>query len=434
MINSRLVSIPAGFALALSLLFATHLPAQDAEGEAAAAQQQTRKTPAMRERVYQRLSTAQECAEAEDMECAMETLERVRNMNGLNSYEIAQMWNFYAFIYFGQDNYDEAMRAYEMVLAQPDLPLGMDTNVRYTLTQLYFQQERYQESVDMLDSWFAISEDPGPEAYVLKAQIFYQLEDYRAGIEPIRTALEVATAKGQELRENWYRLLNVFYYELEDYPNVIEVLGTIINIWPKEEYFTQLSAMYGLEGDDAAQLGLYETAFEAGWLDQGTELVQLSQLLLQADAPIKAAYIMEAGLEDGTIESNEVNFRVLAQAYQLAQEDEKAIMPLRRAADLTTENGELDLRLAQSYQNLLQWEDCVASGRDALDKGELRREDQAYMIVGACLFEQQEYGAARTAFNSAAEDTRSRSAANSWVTFVDAEETRENELAAALAR
>ena len=286
----------------------------------------------------------------------------------------------------------------------------------------------------MLDSWFLISEDPGPEAYVLKAQIFYQLEDYRAGIEPIRTALDVATAKGQELRENWYRLLNVFYYELEDYPNVIDVLGTIINIWPKEEYFTQLSAMYGMEGDDAAQLALYETAYEAGWLDQGNELVQLSMLLLQADAPIKASYIMEAGLEDGTIESNEANFRALAQAYQLAQEDAKAISPLRRAADLSTENGELDLRLAQSYQNLLQWEDCVASGRDALDKGELRREDQAYMIVGACLFEQQEYGAARTAFNSAAEDTRSRSAANSWVTFVNAEETRENELAAALAR
>ena len=71
MINSRLVSIPAGFALALSLLFAPHLPAQDAEGESAAAQQQTRKTPAMRERVYQRLSSAQECAEMEDMECAM---------------------------------------------------------------------------------------------------------------------------------------------------------------------------------------------------------------------------------------------------------------------------------------------------------------------------------------------------------------------------
>jgi hypothetical protein len=56
------------------------------------------------------------------------------------------------------------------------------------------------------------------------------------------------------------------------------------------------------------------------------------------------------------------------------------------------------------------------------------------MIVGACLFEQKEYAAARTAFDSASEDARSRNAANSWVTFVTAEETRENELAAALAR
>jgi tetratricopeptide (TPR) repeat protein len=320
-----------------------------------------------------------------------------------------------------------------MVLAQEDLPLGMETATRYTLTQLYFQEERYQESVDMLDKWFLIAVNPGPESYVLKAQIYYQMEEYLAGIPPIQMALDVATQQGMELKENWYRLLNVFYYELEDYPNVIQVLRTIIQSWPKEEYFTQLSAMYGQEGDEAAQLGLYETAYEAGWLDQSNEQVQLSQLLLQAEAPIKAAYIMEAGLENGPIEANEANYRILAQAWQLAQEDAKAIDPLTQAAELA-EDGELDLRLAQSYQNLLQWENCVDSGREALNKGELRREDQAYMIVGACLFEQKEYAAARTAFDSASEDARSRNAANSWVTFVTAEETRENELAAALAR
>jgi hypothetical protein len=430
MTGLRLISISGAFAIIAGMLFATHLSAQE---DAPPPQEQTRKTPAMGERVYQRLADAQECAEAEDMECAMETLERVRNMNGLNSYEIAQMWNFYAFIYFGQDNYPEALRSYEMVLAQEDLPLGMETATRYTLTQLYFQEERYQESVDMLDKWFLIAVNPGPESYVLKAQIYYQMEEYLAGIPPIQMALDVATQQGMELKENWYRLLNVFYYELEDYPNVIQVLRTIIQSWPKEEYFTQLSAMYGQEGDEAAQLGLYETAYEAGWLDQSNEQVQLSQLLLQAEAPIKAAYIMEAGLENGPIEANEANYRILAQAWQLAQEDAKAIDPLTQAAELA-EDGELDLRLAQSYQNLLQWENCVDSGREALNKGELRREDQAYMIVGACLFEQKEYAAARTAFDSASEDARSRNAANSWVTFVTAEETRENELAAALAR
>src|SRR5690606_14441354 len=80
--------------------------------------QETRKTPAMREKVYQPLSEAQACAEMEDMQCATQLLERVRAMTDLNSYELAQMWNFYAFIHFSQDNFAEAITAYENVLKQ----------------------------------------------------------------------------------------------------------------------------------------------------------------------------------------------------------------------------------------------------------------------------------------------------------------------------
>ena len=259
------------------------------------------------------------------------------------------------------------------------------------------------------------------------------MERFQEGIEPILTALEVAEVQGKELQENWYRLLNVFYYELEDYPNVIQVLRTMIESWPKREYFVQLSAMYGQEGEDAAQLGLYEVAYEAGWLTRSNEWVQISQLLLQADAPVKAAKIMELGLNDGTIESTENNWRILAQAWQLSQEDEKAIPALTRAAGLA-DDGELDVRLAQSYQNLTQWENCVESAREALRKGDLRRDDQTNMIMGACLFELKEYGPARTAFNAAAEDSRSQTSARSWIQYVDSEEDRDEQLAAALNR
>ena len=107
-------------------------------------------------------------------------------------------------------------------------------------------------------------------------------------------------------------MLNVFYYELEDYPNVIDVLRTMIEIWPKREYFVQLSAMYGQEGFEDGQLGLYQVAHEAGWLTRSNELVQMAQLLLQADVPVQAAKIIQAGLDDGTIESNERNWRLLA--------------------------------------------------------------------------------------------------------------------------
>jgi hypothetical protein len=432
--RTRYLVLPAA-ALVLGGLFPDTSPsyAQGMGTDEPAESRETRRTPAMRERVYSRLSEAQACAELDDTECAMELLAEVRDMDNLNSYETAQMWNFYAFIYFGQENYREAISAYEMVLAQPDLPLGMETTTMFTLTQLHFQLEQYQQSLDALARWFSVAETPGPEPYYLRAQILYQLQQYREGIEPILQAIEVAQIQGKTVQENWYRLLNVFYYELEDYPNVINVLGTLIESWSKRDYFIQLSAMYGQEGEDNKQLALYETAYEAGWLRRSNEYVQLSQLLLQAAVPVKAALIMEAGLDEGIIESTENNWRVLAQAWQLAQEDEKAIPALSHAAGLS-DSGELNLRLAQSHQNLAQWQDCIDAAREGLRKGDLRRTDQGSMILGACLFELDEYGQARTAFQTAEDDTRSRTSARSWILYVNAEEERERQLQAALRR
>ena len=432
------ILLPVVTVVLASVLASTDAFAQGMGGgmgaqEESRAEAETRRTPAMRERVYARLAEAQECAELDDIECAQQRLAQVREMDDLNSYETAQMWNFYAFIYFGQDNFREAIRAYEMVLEQPELPLGMEQTTIYTLCQLYFQQERYDDSLAMLDRWFGLAEDPGADPYILRAQLFYSLQRFEEGIEPVLTAIGINQELGRAPQENWYRLLNVFYYELEDYENVIDVLRTMIEIWPKREYFVQLSAMYGQEGNDAAQMGLYEVAHEAGWLTRGNELIQMAQLLLQADVPIRAAKILEAALDSGTVESNERNWRLLAQSWQLAQEDLKAVPALTRAAGMA-EDGTLNVNLAQSYQNLYEWEDCVEAARDGIRKGDLRREDQAYMILGACLFELKEYSAARTAFEDASEDERSRGNARSWVQYVNAEESRDRELAAALAR
>jgi predicted negative regulator of RcsB-dependent stress response len=142
---------------------------------------------------------------------------------------------------------------------------------------------------------------------------------------------------------------------------------------------------------------------------------------------------MEKGLVDGTIESSESNWRIVAQAWQLAQEDEKALPALARAADLASD-GNLDMLLAQSYANLARWDDCIEAARTALRRGGLNRVDQTNLILGNCLVEKKQYREARTAFQAAAQDERSRRGANQWLEYVEAEETREAEIAAALRR
>jgi tetratricopeptide (TPR) repeat protein len=414
---------------AMTLVLPAHAQRAGADSQESQANAPTRRTPAIREKVYQRLSKAQECIDLDppDMGCVTSSLSEVREMTDLAPYERAQMWNFYAYVYFEQDNYPEAIKAYEQVLMQEELPEAMEQQTMYSLATLYVQQEEYQKGLDMLTKWFATQASPSSDAYILKAQIHYQLQQYQQGIDPVLKALDIARAQGREPQEGWYQLLNVFYFELENYPKVIETLTTLLQNWTKRDYIMQLAGIYGQEGQERDTLALYESAHAMGWLERGADLVNLAQMLMSADIPYKAAKIMQDGLDAGTIESSESNWRLLAQAWQLAQDDEKALPALSRASSLA-DDGNLDLLLAQSYANLARWEECIEAARSGIRRGGLNRPDQINIILGSCLVEEKQYSEARTAFRAAAQDERSRRAANDYIRYIESEEAREKSI------
>lgn len=428
----RLLSLAACLAVGVWAIHPGDAHAQRAAEGSEEPRQETRRVQAMREVVLNPLQEAQACAENDDMQCARRLLDRVRERSDLNPFERANMWSFYGYVYASQENWREAITAYENVLREEDLPLGLETSATQTLTQLYFQEERYQEALDMLNRWLALLDNPTPDPYIMKAQIHYQLRQYREGIEPVLRALEIARERGRQPQESWYQLLNVFYYELEDYPAAIRNLHILVENWPKKEYLVTLAALYGQEGDETRQLALFEAAHEMGWLTRGSEMVQLASMFMQSGIPYKAATIMDAGLREGTIDSTEANWRLASQAWTLAQEYEKALPALNRAASMSRD-GNLDLTLAQSYQNLARWEECAGAARTALRKGDLRRPDQANLMLGVCLFELKEYGEARQAFQAAARDERTRRSAQQWLDYVQSEQSRERQLAEAIA-
>ncbi|MFN3164244.1 MAG: hypothetical protein ACE37N_12385, partial [Pseudohongiellaceae bacterium] len=94
---------------------------------------ETRRTPALRNKVYEKLAEAQAAAEAKDLSGAIKILDGMVAAGGkkaLNSYELANVYNLYAFIYYSQENYSKALQAYEEVVSQPDIPLAMEIRTR----------------------------------------------------------------------------------------------------------------------------------------------------------------------------------------------------------------------------------------------------------------------------------------------------------------
>lgn len=390
------------------------------------AEQRTRKTPAMRETVYAKLSEAQKAADAKDIGKAIRILDDLGARKDLNSYELAQLYNFYGFIHYSNGDYRKSIEAYEQVLAQPDLPEAMETEALYTLAQLAFTSEQYAAAIEYLQRWFKVASEPGAEPYILLGQAYYQLERYKDAVPPVETAMRIAREQGKPIKENWYLLLRAFYYQLEDYPKLVGVLEDLVRLFPKKEYWLQLAAMYGETGQEDKQVAAYEIADLQGFLTENSELVLLAQLYLQQDVPYKAAALLSEGIDAGTVEKTADNYRLLSQAWTLAQDDRKAIPPLIEAARLS-EDGELDVRLAQAYLNLGEWSKAAdASGR-ALEKG-VERESEVQLVHGMALFNLDRFEQAKSTFRLAQNDSRNAGTARQWIHYIDQEQQRQREL------
>lgn len=410
-----------------------------AQGEAseAAEERRTQRVPAMREQAFNRLSEAQEALDEGDSRKALDVLQRMEGQRGLNAYEAASMWNMRAYIHFSQDNYPEAIRAYERVLSfSPEVPLALELGTMYALGQLYFVQEDYRKAIEYLNRWFDLVETPSAQAYVFLAQAYYQLNEFRQVIPPVRQAMDIARERGDEVRENWWLLKRAAYYELEDWNRVIEIMEILVRDFPSKDYWVQLSGLYGQQEKGKQQIGAIWAAYIQGMLDQEREILNLTGLLQQEEAPYWAARILERAIEDGTVEANRRNLQGLAQAWQMAQNVDKAIPVYHRAAE-RSDDGELHYRLAQLYLDRDDCERSIQAADRAIARGGVDRPGQIYLVKGMCQYNMNRFDAALETFGEGlriARRDRSDQDINvltQWRTHVEREKRRQEQLARA---
>ena len=208
-------------------------------------------------------------------------------------------------------------------------------------------------------------------------------------------------------KENWWLLLRAAYFELDNIPKVRYVLERLLIEWSKKEYWTQLAAIYGQDELEEKQISAYATAYQEGFLEKSNEYVQMAQLYLSKEVPHKAAVVLQTGFDEGIVDKEVKNWRLLSQAWFLAQEDQMAIIALREAAKLS-DDGELDVRLARSLANIADYKSCVDAAQTGIEKGGLKRDDESYITLGMCQFEEDMYEDAKNSFKLATNDATAR--------------------------
>lgn len=421
----------------------------DLGGEAIAAERKkTRRVPAMRESTYKRLAEAQvmvdpESAPREEGEPApvpkgtprdaINLLLKLKDRRGLNSYELAQVWNTLAFAYYTIEDVPNTIKSYEQVLGQGTITEALEQSVLRALFQLYYSQERYAISIEYMEKWEALREQPDAGVTYIKATAYYQLDRFRQALKTALLVEQITQQQQKTVKENWWYLQVILYNELADIDNVIVVLEKLIINYPKKQYWMHLAGMYSEKDMEDQALSAYYAIYTQGMFNRESEVVMLTQRLLNAEVPYEAATIMEKGFKDGLIKETEKNLKLLATAYTMAQEMSKAIDAWRDATRFS-KDGDLYFRLAQALANEDRHKEATKAYQEALDVGKLKDPGDVNFWNGISLMQLSSWNKAIKAFRAAAKaDKKMAKQTRRYIRYIQGEKRRLEELRKMLA-
>ncbi len=418
----------------VSLSVMTSIIALDVQAqEQKASEKKTRRTPALRSKVYEQLARAQAQADADNIPGAIDILDEVKDKSGsMNSYELAMMYNFYGFIYYNDEQYDKAMDSFALVVEQQPIPESFELSTLFSLAQLNLMQGRFAESIEYLNRWESLNTGKiPPKNWVIKAQAYYQNKQYAEAETFITQAIENQEAEGMLPDEGWLILQRAIFYELKQPRKVKDVLIKMIKLYDEPKYWIQLAGMYGELGEEKKQLAIMEAAYQQGYVEKGADVFNLAQLYYYHRVPYKGALLMEQAIDEGTLEKNLRNLKFLGQSWTLAKENDKAVPALMAAAELA-DDGELDAQVAQILLNMERWDDAIAAAQRAVEKGDLRNPGTVYLVMGMAHFNKKEYALALNQLAEAEKHSSSRGMAKQWLQFVNGEKQAAERIAADL--
>ena len=142
--------------------------------------------------------------------------ELLNNKAEMKSYDRSVMWNYWGYVYFSEEAYDQAMYAYEQLLEEPEATIPLRTASLLTLAQLNLVKERWDTGIELILQWMSEVETVTAQSYYLLASAYFQKTDYVRARTNMEEAIRLAEEEGYRPKENWYVLLAACFSELKD--------------------------------------------------------------------------------------------------------------------------------------------------------------------------------------------------------------------------
>ena len=413
-------------------------------------------------KVYEALELVDEQGElSPDMETVNKILTDLLNQkDDIKSYDRSIMWNALAYVYSTEEKYLEAIKAYENLLNEPESTIPLRNEALRSLGRLHVGLENFQTGIKYILQYMDEVETVTAQTWALLGRVYYTTGEFKKALSSLEKAVILAEEEGYKPKENWYSVMAASIGELkaeigekEAYLRQIAIYEILVNLYPKKTYFIQLGGIYGQLGREKDYMITLKAAYAKDLLNREGEYQVLAQLLLLNQNPYWAAQVLVSGqekiityneikIDEATgeeikvektgpvIKSNEKNLKLIADSWRMAQEIEKAIPVLAKAAELS-KDGKAYVLLGNLYLGEDKINEAVEAIKKGLKKGKIEKISQVHLTLGQAYFELQKFEEAKKEFRIAArdKDKKTKSMANNWIKYTENEEIRVKNLA-----
>jgi len=388
-----------------------------AQAKACEARKPQRKAGTISEVMYRRIErvlvavTKNEYAESEQR--LQELAKQARE-----GYERAVVQQTLAYVYAMQNKFGKAITAYEAALATDALPHAAHEQMMFNIAQMYMSENKFDKGEQMLKRYMEVSCNPVPEAHISLAIIQADRKVFRESLEQA----DLALIKSKTPKESWLQLKLALHFELKEMARCAEVLVHLIALSPmKETYFKQLHGVLTEIQKDEQALAVLALTERRGFLDEEKEYVNLANMYLFMDIPLKSAQILERGLAARQVQPTEKNLEKLANAWFAAREHEKAEDAMARAAQVS-DKGDLWKQVAGIQMEREKWKDALASLQKAQQKGGLKTPGEVEFLMGIAAIQLKQWKTAETALRAAMLHEKFVKPASEWLGHMQQEQ------------
>ena len=311
------------------------------------------KTQLLGERVGKKLNAAFDAYNEDRVD---EAIALLREIEAKEDFDRASVDKFLGQLLASQDGKSqESLTFLARAVETKILNDGDYASITKAVGDLSLNEEKYEDALKYYQRWMDFTCKEDANVYLRMAKAYLDLKQYDKVIGPADNAIRTF----DKPNKNAYALKVSAYYESKKIPEAIDVVETVVQLFPDDKtWWNRLGMFYLLEEryDDA--LSVFELSYKQGFLTTKSQINTLAQLYSSQDVPFKAAEIQAKYVKSGLLDGDEKTLANVAALYARSKNFKKAADFYGRAAKIEnnpeylSKKGEM-LLTAEDYKGAI---------------------------------------------------------------------------------